>query len=169
MMDKEGLRIAYNAAASSPDPSTQNGAVIVRKDMHDVILSTGCNDFPPGIKQIPERWEDRTLKYEYVCHAEVSAILGAQHFGIVGTTLYVPWYACTNCAKYAILAGIKRIVGHQQVRDFAEAHNPGWSKSVALGLDMLDEAGVMCSWYDGPVPAAPTIRIAGREFDPSAS
>ena len=167
-MDKEGLRIAYIEAAKSPDPSTQMGAVLVRKDLTDQILGVGFNDFPPGIKQVPERWEDRELKYEYVCHAEVSAILAAQDFGMHGCTEFVTLPACTNCAKYMILAGVKCVVGHQQYAAFMSKHNPSWNESRHLGLDMLDEAGVLVRWLDGPVPDAPKIRIGGLVFDPSS-
>ena len=166
MNDGKGLRLAYETAELSPDPSTQNGAVLIRSDFTDQILGTGFNTFPPGIENHAERWENRALKYEYVCHAEVSAIINASPFPVDGAVLYVPWYACTTCAKYIILAGVKAVVGHKQVREFASSVNPGWDDSVALGLDMLAEAGVKCRWFNGPIYEAPKVLVGGEMFDP---
>lgn len=166
-LDAFWLGHAYQMATLSPDPSTQNGAVIARGE---TMLGHGCNRFPNGIANTDERWENTALRYQYVAHAEESACANALlvHGGNVrGATLYSPWYACTDCAKTILLTSISRVVGHADMRDYAERYTPGWTDSIALALDMLAEAGVQCDWYRGRVPDAPSVRVGGRLFAPA--
>jgi dCMP deaminase len=158
------LGVAYAQAHRSPDPSTQNGAVVV---VDGTIVGVGCNRFPAGIAETAERWNDRPTKYAHVVHAEVAATIDAlrHHADIESATLYVVWYACTDCAKVIIASGIRRVVGHEDHRRFAEEHHPGWTDSITTALAMLGEAGVECDWHSGPVDAEP-VRISGQLFDP---
>lgn len=138
------LKTAYEYAAEfSTDPSTQNGAVIVRDGQ---ILCAGANHFPRDIKESPERWE-RPLKYSYVEHAERNTIYVAAKSGIKteGTTMYCPWFACDNCARGIIQAGIIEVVGLQRPNDLTPDH---WKSSIQVALDMLTEAGIKMRWID---------------------
>lgn len=164
MNSGKALRLAYEQAARSPDPSTQMGAIVFQGN---AVVGEGFNTFAPGVKHSPDRWQS-PLKYEYVCHAEVSAILDAFPFlQLEGLTIAVTLPACTNCAKYMILSGIRNVIGHKQYEEFMAEHSPGWTDSRHLGIDMLEEAGVRIYWFSGAVHEAPTIRIGGQTFDPA--
>jgi dCMP deaminase len=129
------MLIALREATKSPDPSTQNGGVIVREG---AILGTGCNEFPRGVAYLPERWE-RPAKYAYIEHAERNSIFDAVRCGnfTLGATLYCPWFACADCARAIIQAGIVRVVGLAE-----RVTNERWNESIVIGDTMLSEAGV---------------------------
>lgn len=143
------LRRAYEVATTSPDPSTQNGAVLI-SDRHHTLIGQGCNRFPAGIAELPERWE-RPLKYELVVHAEVAAILDAAYHGKAtrGATLYCPWACCHACAIPVIAAGITRIVCHApdgvDLNGFPLGGTSAdrWAESIAKADALLKEAGVV--------------------------
>src|SRR3989338_788827 len=73
------LEIAYKEAEKSPDPSTQNGALLINDN--GTILAMGHNRFPHGVEGTPKRWK-KPLKYELIQHAERSAIFDASRKGI---------------------------------------------------------------------------------------
>lgn len=165
------LRQAYIAATHSPDPSTQNGAVLVGGNL---IISTDCNRTPTGVNLNSFRLT-RPQKYDYIVHAEVSTVLRGFRSTQNGTNiqpfdeLYVIWYACSDCARVIIESGIKRIVGHWQAHEFTMNHGqPKWRDSVQAGLEMLIESGVQCQWYDGPIDG-PAVLMNGVKFDPSVT
>ncbi|TXH17542.1 MAG: CMP deaminase [Hyphomicrobiaceae bacterium] len=152
------LRKAYQyAREQSTDPSTQNFAIIV--DPRDnCIISQGPNRFPKGVHESPMRWE-RPLKYSYVEHAARNAIYAAARQGIstFKTVMYCPWFACADCARGIIEAGISEVVGHA-----ASIHKsrPDWQKSIDVALDMLCEAGVKLRYVDGHLGCS--IRFDGN-------
>lgn len=159
------LSQAYTyAAGSSTDPSSQNGAVIVDSD--GKLLSKGANHFPRDVKELPERWE-RPLKYQFVEHSERNAIYTAARLGhkTQGCTMYVNWYACADCARAIIQAGIVEVVGHQDMADGTPDH---WKESVRIGLLMLEEAGVKCRYVKGKIFKGEvfSIRFNGGLFYP---
>jgi len=148
--DLDHLKFAYSLAQDiSRDPSTKNGALLVDTKS---IIGHGVNAFPAGIDNTNERWNDRATKYRLVVHAEMNAILFAARKGrkTQDSVLYCPFYACSECAKNIIAAGVKRIVGHAQLMMEAGKHD-GWIKSVSDGWEMLTEASIECSLYDGVV------------------
>jgi dCMP deaminase len=155
------LRLAYLAAADlSSDPSTQNGAVIVRDGR---VLCRAANQFPAGVAALPERWH-RPLKYAFVEHAERNVIYVAAREGIAtaGATLFCPWYACTDCARAIIQSGIAEVVGHQLLVDLTYDR---WRDTIGVALAMLREAGVRTRHVTGAVGGV-RIRFDGREIDP---
>lgn len=158
---------AYFEALNSPDPSTQNGAVLVRDRE---IIGSGCNRFPTGVHNTDERWNNRELKYPRVIHAETAAIIDAAKYGLEtdGATLYCPWYACDRCAVVIIEAGIVEVVGHQDVLEFARYHNPRWDESISVALEMFTEAGVLATWVSGPLGGTSPILVGGQKFNPCA-
>jgi dCMP deaminase len=141
------LRRAYVAALNSPDPSTQNGALLVAPDGQ--VLLDAWNDFPKGVKQTPERWE-RPLKYKIIEHAERNVIYAAAREGIAteGTTMVCAWAACPDCARAIIQAGVVKLVTHQQAFDRSPSF---WSTEIAVAFEMLNEAGVGIEWFDGEI------------------
>ena len=126
-----------HAAEHSTDLQTQNGALLVSR-MGEIVVA--ANTMPP-IESKPERLE-RPQKYFYIEHAERNAIYTAARRGVCteGATLYCPWFACADCARAIIQAGIVRVVGHMtpwlQTPD-------RWKDSVRAADEMLDEAKVI--------------------------
>ena len=130
-------------AAKSKDPSTKVGAVIVAPDRS--IISTGYNGFPIGVKETPERLNDRPTKYKFVAHAEFNAILLASRNGksVKGATLYLEWYPCTECAKAIIQSGISNIVVNENSEQFNNKElQERWKVDTDISTTMLMEAGV---------------------------
>lgn len=157
------LKEAYKVAAEkATDPSTQNGAVLV--DMYrnvPRVMAWGANHFPRGVRERPDRWE-RPLKYNYVEHAERNAIYHACRSGVSTDQLWMfcPWFACSDCARAIIQAGITHVVGHRKPFDLTPPH---WKESIAVALGMLDEAGVKTKLVDGTVGI--TLRFNGKPVD----
>ena len=135
--DKRFMRVAQEISSWSKDPSKQIGAVAVNSDRR--ILATGYNGFPLGIEDAPYRYEDRSIKYDLVVHAEMNCIYNATYNGISlkDATLYV-WGlpVCHDCAKGIIQVGINRIV--MSADDIPEK----WSESFHKSKLMFIEAGI---------------------------
>lgn len=146
--ERDFLRRAYIYARDhSIDPSTQCGAVLVPNNGTNLV-TFGTNRFPKGVKCTPELLADREKKYFRIQHAERDAILKAamQGFPTDGAILYAPWYACSDCAKAIIGAGIKRVVGHVSIM---EKTPDRWRTSIEEADEMLDEAGVIRDYLEG--------------------
>ena len=153
------LRIAcQEAAASSHDRQTQNGAVLVPNAA--AYVAVGVNRFPKGIGVTPDRLE-RPAKYEYIEHAERAAIYAAARVGTptAGAKLYCPWFACADCARAIIMAGITEVVGHVRPR---AATPERWTATVVQAEAMLREAGVGMRWIAEDIGV--TIRFNGEEM-----
>lgn len=132
--DNRFLDLALRIGAWSKDPSTQVGAVIVRPNR--TLASVGFNGFPRGVHDLPERLQDRNVKYQFTLHAEMNAILSANE-PVVGMTLYVaPLIPCANCAAAIVQSGIKRVVAYMPVTP------ERWTGSFDTTQQMFDEAGV---------------------------
>ena len=160
--DLDGIRRAYYAAELfSTDPNTQNGAILVSKS--GTVLGAEANHFPYKIMETDERWE-RPLKYKYVEHAERNIILYAAKMGIatLGKKIYCPWYACTDCARAIIQAGIGEVVGHQTTIDNTPER---WMGEIELALSMLTEAGVKYRFVKGELGDV-EIRFNGEILRP---
>jgi len=136
--DRRFLEMADLVASWSKDPSTQVGAVIVN-DRKEVV-GLGYNGFPRGVVDSADRLNVRETKYELVVHAEVNAILTAGDRArgctlYVSPTLMVP-NICPNCAKVAVQAGIKRVVGWQG--ETVER----WQNMADLSRMLCEEGGI---------------------------
>lgn len=130
------LRIACHAAKTqSDDIHTQNGAVLVTP-RGDIITAANC--LPDAVKKHDARLQ-RPLKYSYIEHAERNVIYRAARLGMPTkrATLYCPWFACTDCARAIICAGIKEVVG--LLADTAHGH---WQESIDRADEMFREADV---------------------------
>lgn len=150
-LDIDMLKRAYKAALWSNDLSTQNGAILL--DRYQAAATSGCNNIPTHVGKDQSRLE-RPKKYAFTEHAERSAIYHAARIGMPtkGATLYCPWYACADCARAIISAGIVRVVGHKQMFDRT---NDRWSESVAYGFEMMEEAGVETVLIDAKLDVEP--------------
>ena len=130
--DLRFLELAKHIASWSKDPSTQCGAVLVRPDR--TIASVGYNGFPSKFSD-DERLDNREVKYEYIIHAEMNAMINAKE-PIEGYTLYTwPFSPCPRCMVHMIQAKIKRIV-------FPVCKKPDWEERLQLSVDMMLEAGI---------------------------
>lgn len=137
--DEVYLEIALRyAQIHATDPATQNGAVLVAPT--GAVLALGANHFPRGVRESPERWE-RPAKYQWVEHAERNAIFDAARRGVPtqGLTLYCPWFACADCARAIVQAGIKEVVGLELGDDPVSLR---WKASCDVGDTILREGGV---------------------------
>jgi dCMP deaminase len=130
----------------SQDPHTQNGALL-RAHSGEIVVA--ANRLPPEVV-VSEARLARPAKYQFVEHAERGAIFAAAKAGIAthNATLYCPWFACADCARAIILAGITRAVGHSVPRSHA---NGRWADSIAAADQMLREAGVRMELLDEPL------------------
>ena len=138
------MKQAYLMAEKSKDPSTKIGSVIV-KDNH--VISSGFNGFPIGVKDLPERYSNRELKYKFVVHSEANSVLSAARFGIstLNTTLYTQAMPCHDCAKCIIQGGIRKIVVHTKWPDMSHSK---WKESMEISGIMLTESGVEIRYLD---------------------
>jgi dCMP deaminase len=101
-------------------------------------VSTGYNGFARGVKDLPERYKDRELKYRMIVHGELNAIIHAQQ-DLTGCCLYTyPFTCCSVCAACVIQAGITRCVAPPLPDNLKER----WEKDVKLTELQFAEAGV---------------------------
>lgn len=140
--DKRYLDVAKLVSTWSKDPSTQVGAVLVNYELQKEFV--GYNGFPKGVKDLPERYADRELKYKLVAHAESNAIRKAGDYAR-GATLYVyPSFSlppiCNECAKDAISAGIKEVVGFEP--EINDPRVQRWLEAIKISQLMFEEAGI---------------------------
>lgn len=128
---------AFKKAKESPDPSTQNSALIVYDGK---VLAEDVNRFPKGVEYTDERWE-RPLKYKIIEHAERNVIYQCAKAGIItyGRDMISPWAACSDCARAIIEAGIKRLITFKPARDKSPDF---WLEEIHIADTMLAEAGV---------------------------
>jgi dCMP deaminase len=105
------MGVAELSAKRSKDPSTQVGACIV--DTRQRIVGVGYNGFPEGCSDEELPWGKEgdflDVKYTYVAHAELNAVLNATT-NLEGSTIYVGLFPCNECAKVIIQSGIKEVV-----------------------------------------------------------
>jgi len=130
------------AARDSDDPRTQNGAVLRAKSGYVVAAA---NTVPAGSLR-PDRLSP-PLKYSFMEHAERNVIYTAARQGVAThqATLYCPWFACCDCARAIIQAGVTRVVGHTTPRLLTPER---WQETIALADDMLRDAGVELAFID---------------------
>ncbi len=139
MSEVDYLRLAYDQARKSLDPSTQVGAVIINPERGAIALS--YNQFTRGTQATEERLNDSTTKYLLTVHAEVVAICDAAFKGaaIDGGHMYCTWQPCFNCAIFLGHAGIKQLVYHQ----LPEHIRPDWQIDQREGAMVLSQMGVV--------------------------
>ena len=135
--DGRFVELASHIAKWSKDPSTKCGAVIVRSDK--TIASVGYNGFPRGLDDSGKLYDNRSVKYDRVIHAEMNAILNASE-SLKGHTLYTwPLPTCSRCAVHVIQSGIVRVVFPKLV---TKEEIGRWGDSVQNALDYYKEANV---------------------------
>jgi deoxycytidylate deaminase len=160
------LVLSYLAGLDSPDPSTQNGAVLVDTiGFKGSILGTGYNHFPRGVPD--SYWHgEKQDKYNRVVHAEVSAILNAAQNGNspVNATLICGWAACSNCAKHIAESGVEKLVRHSFEQNISTTGNY-WYEDCLLGDEIMKGAGIEIIEV-APVKFDIALRRDGKEWRP---
>jgi len=137
------MRLSYEVATKSKDPSTKFGAVIV-KEKRPILF--GYNGLPPKVKDYPERL-NTSAKYPWTVHAETNAIACAAKYGIPTdqTTLFVGAWPCPTCAGIIVAAGITKIVLHRPAVEIF-AKDPKWNNVIPK--EMFEEAGIEVRFLD---------------------
>lgn len=138
------LKLAGEVATWSKDPSSQIGSVAIGED--NQVLSTGVNGFPRGVKDSPERFKNREIKYRFVSHSEKNLIYNACLNGVSlkNSTVYVKNLpVCSECAKGLIQVGVSKVV-MQHNRDLTGK----WEEEFQLTKEMFDEVGITYIRYD---------------------
>jgi dCMP deaminase len=144
--DLRWLSTARHFAQWSKDPSTQTGAVIV--DQNNRLVSIGYNGLPQGVKDLPERLENRDLKYKIVVHCERNALIFARG-SVQYCKLYTwPFMSCAPCASMMIQAGIVEVVA-----PFSD--NPRWADDFKLSQMLFQEVGVKVKLLNIPTDCDP--------------
>ena len=137
--DRRFMTLAHHLAGWSIESGRRVGAVVVSPER--IVLSTGFNGLPRGVDDTVEERHDPVsgAKYLWSCHAEQNAIYNAAQIGVSlrGSTIYVPWHPCIECAKAIIQAGVSEVVGYEP--DYEE---PRWGSAFRLAGEMFEESGV---------------------------
>lgn len=135
--DKRMIQVATLVSSWSKDRSIGVGCVIASPD--HAILSTGFNGFPRGVNDDVEARYERPAKYKYTEHAERNAIYNAARHGIrlEGSTMYLRWYPCADCARAIVQSGIKNMIS-----DAPNFDDPRWGEDFKVSKDILLEGGV---------------------------
>lgn len=154
---------ALSIAHDSDDPSTQTSAIIISPSGH--TIGAGVNNMPKGVLSTPERLE-RPLKYQVREHAERTAIYQAAQFGqaTIDAAMVSLWAACADCSRAVIGSGIQTFVCYP----WAQGDNH-WDEDIAIGRQMMHEAGVEVIDYDFPGLEIPPIRRNYELWTPGKS
>lgn len=105
--DEYFMGICDQVLMRSKDPSQKLGCVIV--DERHRPVSFGYNGMIQGADESKMTLSERPMKYYFVIHSEMNALLFAGR-DVTGCTLYNTVATCENCLKYCLQAGIKRFV-----------------------------------------------------------
>lgn len=122
--DEYFMKIAETVAMKSKDPSSQMGCVIV--DPKKRVISVGYNGLIQGADESKMTLSERPMKYHFVIHAEMNALLYAKR-DLTDCTLYNKVATCDNCLKHCLQAGVKRFV-YKELRVHSYTTDP--SKSM---------------------------------------
>ena len=145
LWDNRFLELAATIGTWSKDRSAKTGCIIVSSDR--LIRSTGFNGFVRGVDDNVAFRHERPAKYSWTEHAERNAIYNAARsgFSLIGTTCYVNWFPCIDCARAIVQAGIVRLVGLQPDRA-----DPKWGADFEFAIAMFQEVGLDLALFELP-------------------
>lgn len=156
---------AYHHALKSPDPSNQNGAVLVHRhtDGELEIVCSGYNHFYEGVPAIVD---DRDEKMKGIEHAERDTVFEAAKRGVKcqGAIMICPWAACYECARAIIGSGISALVYHHE-RYLTTPDR--WSHQVDEALDWMHAKGIYIYVVEGAIPSTNPINVNGHLWSPA--
>ena len=139
------MKMAYLTAENSKDPRTRIGTVLVKNNS---VIATGFNGFPRRVLDLPERYNEKETKYNFVAHSEFNSILSSARAGIstLDSTLYTFGVPCCECSKAIIQGGVSEVICHFQWPNLT--HSEKWVKSIEISKIMFKEAGIPIRWLD---------------------
>ena len=137
---KRFIELAYLVSSWSKDPSSKTAAILTRGNR---VISLGFNGFPAGTDDHPHLYEDREIKYLRVVHSEANALLFAKE-DLLGSTIFVTHFPCSQCAAAMIQKGVGYVVFPQQNKGFLDR----WGDSIKHTLRMFKESGVKVYQYN---------------------
>lgn len=140
--DRRYLEQAKLAASWSKDPSTQVGAFIADADGNPV--SIGFNGFPRGMKDTPERLNNREFKYRHTLHAEDNCMAFANRQYFDGCTIYITHPPCVNCICRMKQRRLLNVVCLSGSEDFRKR----WYASADEVKELAAELGITLTIYD---------------------
>lgn len=155
---KSMLRRCYQMASTSPDPSTQNYAIVLGTNLK--VIGEGTNEFTKGMRVRSDMLE-APLKYAYIEHAERNALYHALRTSRATPWLMVcPWASCADCARAIIQSGVRVLIRHDH------SHDGGWAESIAIGDEMMKAAGVHIITVEGLLGACDPVLRNGKTLHP---
>jgi dCMP deaminase len=144
------MRRAYQLAQDrSTDTSTKNGALLVNP-FSGFVVARGVNSFTDSEMVNDPKNHERPHKYKVTEHAERAVIYRAAFQGhrTHGLVMVCPWACCADCARGIVLAGISKVVAHQQAYDKTPER---WREEVEIGIEILKGGGVEYELLDAKI------------------
>lgn len=156
MIDERELMIlAYKTAASSPDPSNQNGAALVSR--YGEPIKRGYNGLTLGVS-LDLNKVSREEKLRYVIHAEQRVCLGVDARSAI---MICPWAACSMCAKCIVESGVSVLVRHKERMALTPER---WKYETQIGDDIMRKAGIEIKELEGPLHLEFPILVNGEPW-----
>lgn len=131
------IRELHNISQMSRDEDTKVGSLIIDTE-NKVVVSSGYNDLPRGVKHDPER-NKRPLKYKFTVHAEKNAQFNALYRGnsVKGMTQLCTLFSCSQCAGGVVQSGIIEFVCPEPDWEY-----PSLKDDFPVSVQIFKEAGV---------------------------
>ncbi len=131
-----------DVAARSDDPDTQTAAVL---SLPDGSSLSSANALPDGVPRTDARIS-RPDKYDWIMHAERRVLMDAARAGkrTDGSTMYLNWFPCAECAQALVHAGVSRLFASRKQYE-ARISDPRYK--FAASMEMLTEADVSIEWF----------------------
>ena len=141
--DRRFMHLARHVGNWSKDRSRKVGCVVVGPN--NIVRAIGFNGFPRGLNDEADHRHQRPTKYLWTEHAERNAIYTAAREGIslAGSTMYLPWFPCVDCARAIVQAGIVELIAMKP--DLAD---PEWGQGFSVSIELLEEAGVTVRYVE---------------------
>lgn len=132
------LKVAEAYAAQfSHDKHRQVGVILLHGTTQNII-AMATNTLPRYISDKDGKRLQRPAKYNYLIHAEISAICAAASNGTSteGCTAVLTLFPCSACARAMIQCGCRHIVCPNIAEDAQ------WDAEWVISRELLTEAGV---------------------------
>lgn len=155
--DSVAVCLIAEESAHSHDPDTQTACLLVNCDGGILLAS---NQFPAGVCREPYRLR-RPDKYIWLLHAERNLIATAAKIGLRtgGSTMYLNWFPCSDCAAMIVQSGILRLVADRAKYE-QRKNDPRYG--FISSITMLREAGVEIEWLEDLTNSTDRVDGAGR-------
>ena len=161
--DEYFMTMAFLSSLRSKDPSNQVGACIVKDNR---ILACGYNGATLGFSDDDFPWDSLgeetadilNIKNTFTVHAEQNAIdnFRGNKREMEGSTLYITWFPCNECAKRIIQNDIKEVVYARMYSDL---------KTVEAAKIMFEKKGVLLRQFGNINTKEDTLKYQKRMFD----